>query len=449
MDIYCAFIDSSTGVIDSAYNNGVDRLIINNSSSTDIEIRDQRMPFVLADTFGNFTIFSNVGYNQIIKRYVSVGSKIKPTIVEESAITTACSFTLTDVNRYVTAFDGGEFLQVRVRDKYVKGYRSTSLSQPIPIVNDCFIDLEVIGIPGAMAYKIRNESEAEFTDWIPINLPIQPLNEAGKEIGLDEQVFRDTFKGRWIANDIFTMPWVLSKSDGVKRVCIEVLTQFGKTQQFCLDIVAEYSSISYVIEVFYAKPGTIVKIFKPVRYKGIPVVNRKTFYKEAADGQSAVTISNEDLRSLDLEESTEVEVYIQVVFEDPDRISRLDALNSIASYVDRRKDSGSMRLSLYQQGSRIQSVDLKASNASEGVYYGQFKVRKNNGVTDKDGLAFVFVDLPSECLNPFVKNFVSILRLINDKNLDLSQATVIDGNSFIEKYTQGDKRNAFGSRRLT
>ena len=137
------------------------------------------------------------------------------------------------------------------------------------------------------------------------------------------------------------------------------------------------------------------------------------------------------------------------MFEDPDRISRLDALNSIASYVDRRKDSGSMRLSLYQQGSRIQSVDLKASNASEGVYYGQFKVRKNNGVTDKDGLAFVFVDLPSECLNPFVKNFVSILRLINDKNLDLSQATVIDGNSFIEKYTQGDKRNAFGSRRLT
>lgn len=449
MDIYCAFIDSSTGVIDSAYNNGVDRLIINNSSSTDIEIRDQRMPFVLADTFGNFTIFSNVGYNQIIKRYVSVGSKIKPTIVEESAITTACSFTLTDVNRYVTAFDGGEFLQVRVRDKYVKGYRSTSLSQPIPIVNDCFIDLEVIGIPGAMAYKIRNESEAEFTDWIPINLPIQPLNEAGKVIGLDEQVFRDTFKGRWIANDIFTMPWVLSKSDGVKRVCIEVLTQFGKTQQFCLDIVAEYSSISYVIEVFYAKTEPTVKIFKPVRYKGIPVVNRKTFYKEAADGQSAVTISNEDLRSLDLEESTEVDVYIQVVFEDPDRISRLDALNSIASYVDRRKDSGSMRLSLYQQGSRIQSVDLKASNASEGVYYGQFKVRKNNGVTDKDGLAFVFVDLPSECLNPFVKNFVSILRLINDKNLDLSQATVIDGNSFIEKYTQGDKRNAFGSRRLT
>ena len=143
-----------------------------------------------------------------------------------------------------------------------------------------------------MAYKIRNESEAEFTDWIPINLPIQPLNEAGKVIGLDEQVFRDTFKGRWIANDIFTMPWVLSKSDGVKRVCIEVLTQFGKTQQFCLDIVAEYSSISYVIEVFYAKAGTPVKIFKPVRYKGIPVVNRKTFYKEATTSQSAVTISN-------------------------------------------------------------------------------------------------------------------------------------------------------------
>ena len=58
------------------------------------------------------------------------------------------------------------------------------------------------------------------------------------------------------------------------------------------------------------------------------------------------------------------------------------------------------------------------------------------------------MDLPSECLNPFVKNFISVLRLINDQNLDMSQAKVVDSNAFIEQYIQNDKRNAFGKRRI-
>jgi hypothetical protein len=241
---------------------------------------------------------------------------------------------------------------------------------------------------------------------------------------------------------------VLSKADGVKRVCIEILTQFGKTQQFCMDIIAEYASLSYIVEIFYSPIDSNSKLFKPVRYKGIPVVNRKTYYSQATDSQSAVTISKEDLRSLDLDSYTEVAVYVQVTFEDAERIARLDALNSISSYASRRKDNGSMQLSLYQQGNRVQTASLVVSDAVNGIYYGKFEINKNNGVTDKDGLAFVFVDLPSECLNPFVKNFISVLRLINDQNLDMSQAKVVDSNAFIEQYIQNDKRNAFGKRRI-
>jgi hypothetical protein len=447
-DIYCGFFDLNKDVIESSYHGGVDRLLINTSSSSDTAITDHRMPAIVADHFGNFSLFANIGYNKIIKRYFSVGQKITPTIVEESAVTKACSFTLTDISSYATAFDGGEFMQARVSERFVKSYRTIAASSPAPVVNDCFVDLEIIGIPGAMAFRIKNESESEFTDWIPIGLPIQPLDSMGKIISEDVAKFRDAFKGKWIANDIFVAPWVLSKGDGVKRVCIEVLTQFGKTQQFCLDIIAEYASISYIVEVYYAESGETDKLFKPIRYKGVPVVNRKTWYKASENNQTAVTLSLEDLRSINLDESTEVDLYVQVTFEDPQRIARLNALNQISSYSSRRKDSGMMKAYLYQQGSRVHESSLSAVANSDGVYFAIFKINKNNGVTDKDGLGFIFIDVPSECLNPFVKSFVNTLRLLSDPNLDLSYAEPINNNAFIEKYINNDKRNAFGTRRL-
>lgn len=448
VDLYCGFFDTNRDIIESAYHGGIDRLLVNNSNATDKNILDCRMPHVAADDFGNFSIFANVGYNKIIKRYLSVGSKITPNIIEESANTKACSFTLTDVTRYATAFDGGEFMQARVAERFVKSYKSIASSDSAPVVNDCFIDLEVIGIPGAMAFRIKNESESDFTDWIPIGMAIQPLDSVGKEISEDASKFREAFKGKWIANDIFIAPWVLSKGDGVKRVCLEVLTQFGKTQQFCLDIIAEYSSMSYVVEVFYVESGKTEKLFKPIKYKGIPVVNRKTWYKSAENNQTAITLSLEDLRTIDLSESTEVDLYVQVTFEDSQRISRLNALNQIASYADRRKDSGSMKAYLYQQGSRVYRSVLNPVANSDGVYYATFKIKKNNGATDKDGLGFIFIDVPSECLNPFVKKFINTLRLLSDPGLDRSYAEVIDQNAFIERYVNTDKRNAFGSRRL-
>jgi hypothetical protein len=444
VDIYFAIYNSKNNIIDSSFHSGVDRIVLNNSSTSDLQIGSRKLPVTYCDIFGNFTVMSSVNYNSIIKSYLSVGSKILPTVIEESAITKACSFTLTDINRYSTAFEGGEFMQIRVADKHVVGYKNIESGSPAPIVNDCFVDFEVVGIPGATAYRIKNESESEFTDWIPINTPIQPLDNVGKEIDVDHEVFRNTFKGRWIGNDIFALPWVLSKSDGIKRVCMEVLTAFGKTQEFCIDLIAEYSKLSYVVEIFLSDSNSSQKLFKPARHKGIPVVNRKTYYKPAENGQLPITISREDIRSLELESAVEVDVYVQVTFDDPNRISRIDSLNKINAYASRRKDSGQMQLIMYQQGNSVQTTKLILSDVKNGIYYGTFKVKKNNGVTDKDGLAFVFVDLPSECLNPFVKDFTSILRIINDPTLDKSSVRLVEDNVFIEKYNNQDKRNAFG-----
>lgn len=445
-EIYSAILDIPNNKIDSSIYQGNERLMKN--SKFDTEFLEERYPIVTSDYFGNFTISSLVDYNKIFVRHSSVGYKIEPTIIEESSLVTACSFTLTESSRYSSAFENGEFLYFRVAEKHIKGYSVSGKERPIAIVNDCFIDIEVVGAPGAIAYRVRNESDSDFTDWIPIGSNLQPLDSLGKSIGIDDEIFRETFKARWIGNEIFLAPWVLSSGNGLKRICIEILTQFGKTQQVCLDVLAEYANISYVVEVGYSLEGENNVIFNPIRYKGIPVVNRKTWYSDS-NINDKIILSEEDLRSLSLSESKEVDVFVKVTFEDVQRISKINTLNQIKRFVERRKSLGEFGIYLYQQGSAIQFSELKELDIKNGSYYGKFKIKKNNGVTHKDGLAFIFVNIPYECLNPYVKDFNSVIRNLSDPLLDISRADVVDDNKFIENYLNSDKRNAFGSKRIT
>lgn len=456
-DIYSAFIDVNSGKIDSSLYQGYDRIVKNTSSDQELNITEERHPFIVSDNLNNFTIASLLDYNKIVKRYLSVGTILKPTIIEESAFVTACSFTLTDIDRYKSAFEGGEFLTIKVSEKFIKNYSYFNDSGPIAIVSDCFIDLEIVGVPGAMAYRIKNESEIDFTDWIPIGANIQPLDSLGKSISEDFAVFRDAFKAKWIGNDIFVAPWILSRGNGVKRVCIEILTQFGKTQQICLDIIAEYANISYIIDIFqkYQIPGSGVNEYKtssPIRYNGVPVVNNKTVYKNLNSTEEIVTpivtLSKDDLRSIKVEEYIDAKVYAKVTFLDVERIKRIQALSILSSYIKRINSSVSITAKVYQQGSTVLSFPLNVLNINEGTFDFEFTINKNNGVTFKDGLAFIAIDVPTECLNPYSKNFSSILRLISDRNLDKSSATLVNNNNFIESYLNLDKRNSFGNRRI-
>jgi len=456
-DIYSAFIDVNSGKIDSSLYQGYDRIVKNTSLNQELNITEERYPFVVSDGLNNFMIASVLDYNKIVKRYLSVGTIIKPTVIEESSFITACSFTLTDIDRYKSAFEGGEFLNIRVSEKYIKNYSYFNDSIPIPIVDDCFIDLEIVGVPGAMAYRIKNESEIEFTDWIPIGTNIQPLDSLGKSISPDFALFRETFKAKWVGNDIFVAPWVLSKGNGVKRVCIEILTQFGKTQQICLDVIADYSSISYTVDIFhkYSIPGGDLSEFevsKPIRYNGVPVVNNKTIYKNPNSSEEIIypiiTLSKDDLRSIKVNDYINAKVYVKVTFLDVERIKRMQALSLLNSYIERSQNSRNLSAKVYQQGSSVLSFPLNTLNIEEGTYDFEFTVSKNNGVTFKDGLAFVAIDVPTDCLNPYSKNFSSIARLISDQNLDRSNATLVNNNNFIESYLNLDKRNSFGNRRI-
>lgn len=448
-DIYSAIIDLDKNKIESSAYQSQERMV-KNTSSNDLEFDEEKMPIIKSDYFGNFSIFSMTDHNRIKLRHMSVGYKIKPDIIKESAIVSACSFTLTENNNYKSAFDGGEFLDIRISEKYVRGRIFSGKQNPLNIVDDCFVEVEVVGVPGAMGYRVKNESEIDFTDWIPIGSDLQPISSLGENIFPDDKEFRKTFKARWVGNEIFVFPWVLSSGNGVKRICIEILTAFGKTQQICLDVVAEYSGVSYSLEVMYSEKGEgdSGPIFSPIRYKGIPVVNRKTWYSTSADGD--IVLSKNDLRSLNLndDEYLDVEIFVKINFEDPNRIARLLYLNSLKRFIERRSSDNDFSLTLYQQGSVVQSSTIQVLNEKNGEYFGKFEINKNNGVTFKDGLGFILVNIPFECFNPFVKNFSSVLRLIGDQRLDRSSVKIQDNNKFIENYASIDKRNLFGTKRI-
>ena len=444
-DIYSAIIDLSKNKIESSVYQSQERIVKNTSSNNDLSFDEEKNPIVKSDYFGNFSVFSTIGHNGIKKRHMSVGYKIKPDIIKESAIVAACSFTLTENNNYKSAFEGGEFLDIRISEKYIKGRVFSGKKDPLTVVNDCFVEIEVVGVPGAMAYRVKNESEIDFTDWIPIGSDIQPISSFGEDILPEDEEFRKTFKARWVGNEVFVFPWVLSNGNGVKRICIEILTAFGKTQQICIDVVAEYSGISYSLDIMYVEAGKTTPIFSPIRYKGIPVVNRKTWYTTSTSGD--ITLSKNDLRSLNLDESLDVDILVKINFEDPDRIKRLLILNNLKRFVERRSSGSDFSLTLYQQGSVVQESTI-ALDENNGEYFGTFKINKNNGVTFKDGLGFILVNIPFECFNPFVKNFSSVLRIMSDQRLDNSSAKIQDNNKFIENYTSIDKRNLFGTKRI-
>lgn len=446
-DIYSAIIDLSKNKIESSVYQSQERIVKNTSS--DLGIVEERSPVVKSDYFGNFSIFSTIDHNQIDLKHMSVGYKISPNIIKESAIVTACSFTLTESNSYKSAFEGGEFLDIRISEKYIRGRVFSGSINPVTVVNDCFVEIEVVGVPGAMGYRVKNESEVDFTEWIPIGSDLQPISSLGESILPDDEEFRKTFKARWIGNEIFVFPWILSNGNGVKKVCIEVLTAFGKTQQICLDVIAEYSAVSYSLEVMYSMENENVPIFSPIKYKGIPVVNRKTWYLSQTNGDNIV-LSKNDLRSLNLEndEYANVELFIKINFEDPDRIMRLLSLSRLKKLVERRSSRNEFSLTMYQQGSIVQESPIQVLNEKNGEYFGKFTINKNNGVTFKDGLGFISVNIPFECFNPFVKNFSSVARVLSDNRLDRSSVKIQDNNKFIENYINVDKRNLFGTKRV-
>tara|TARA_B100000614_G_scaffold262909_1_gene300833 strand:+ start:320295 stop:328112 length:7818 start_codon:yes stop_codon:yes gene_type:complete len=384
---------------------------------------------IFIDPFQNI----NIGFHDGTKAYSRACSVGCPLEAFNEAIR-PCQFTDgTDDDFYQVGGsperDVDQYMQVRIKDEYVAYSTYLDLQQPMPVINDCFVELDIVGVPGTYAYRLKNDEDEDFTEWLPIgaDLPAQETDGTGA------QAERDFFKARFTGRDRFIAPWVLSPNNGVKRICCEVLTFFGKTERFCVNVQALYKELEYDVDFFFD-----AELTKPVpKFGDLPVVSTK--FTETA-------ITEDNLTSITEEVTETNEIYVKISFRDVSRLELLERLGSL----ERFSSLGGITMSVYQQGLADQlnlSLTLMDSETfGAGVYGGAFRVEEDDTVVNKDGLAVIVVNVPGNC-NPFTFE-EAIARLGVDpdvQSLEQRVSILNDFTVFRDRYTQDDARGSFGN----
>lgn len=402
---------------------------------------DRRMTYYEDETNGSLTLFDsslfvdpfqniNIAFHDGSKVYhqgCSVGCAYEPFDPE---MISPCMFTDgTDDSFYFVSTgperDIEQYQKIRIRDEYVVYSTYLDIDTPISIINDCFIELDIIGVPGTYAYRLKNEDDDSFSEWMPIgpDLPVQAEDSDGAS---DE---RDFFRGYFIGKDRFIAPWIASSGNGTKRICCEVLTYFGKTERFCVDFQSIYKEIKYEIDFFFDESFES----KVPSYNNYPILSTK---------ETTTEITEEELRSIGEEVSSETSntIYVRIKFEDVQKLELLERMRSL----DRFSSFGEISFSVYQQGLNDQ-IGLSLTKQSNGVYSGSFTVEEDDSVLNVDGLGVILINIPGQC-SPisFEDQNARLLKLLSPQNLDQNISILNNLDVFIDNYSDDDIRGSFG-----
>ncbi len=257
--------------------------------------------------------------------------------------------------------------QVRVSKDFVDYFTYNSAGEITPVVSICSIQLEILGTPDVIAFRVKNEIDVNFSNWCPWS----------PEIG----------------ENYTTYKWQLSDNSGIKEVCIQAMTYFGVTTEFCVPIIADYESTSFQIRLFVDGPedtdgGYSIPLSK---FDGFFVAATTDLVIEGeVGGDEGGEGGGNGSGGGDGESSEETAVIKPVNI----KIIYIEIVPSIEI------ESSIINYDVLQQGVNdgfglpaIAAVD----NSGRKVFRGSFNVHRDDKVFNKDGLARIRVKLPGAC----------------------------------------------------
>jgi len=421
-DCFMGMYNSDTDEFICSGQGGYDRRITNFSTSG-LVLYDFS---IFVDPFQNLNFAMHDG-SKVYYQSCSLGCKFTS---QNNDLVLPCMFTdETDSTFFVM---GGsperttdQYQKIRISEKYVAFSTYLDLRKPIPVINDCFIEFDVVGVPGTYTYRLRNENDEEWSEWLPIgsNLPTQSQTDKSST----EQE-RDFFRGYFTQRDVFVAPWVASPGNGLKRVCCEVLTFFGKTSTFCVDFMAIYDNLEYKIDLFFDSDFT-----KPVpKYKNYMVVSE---YK------TETVIDDTNLTSIKEVPEKVSTIYARIEFKDKRKIALIEKLQAVSRF----NYNETITMSVYQQGINDQ-LSLPLEKTSNGVYRGSFTVEADDGVVNVDGLAIIVVDVPGQCKKVSFSELSQKAEMLEtSRTLDQQVSVFNDFTIFRDQYTTDDTKGSFGN----
>lgn len=421
-DCFMGMYNSETDEFICSGQGGYDRRVTNFSTSGLVLYNVS----IFVDPFQNLNLAMHDG-SKVYSQTCSLGCKFT---AQNTDLVLPCMFTDETDSTFFVMGDFPErtteqYQKIRVSEKYVAFSTYLDLRKPIPVVNDCFLEFNIIGVPGTYAYRLRNENDEEWSEWLPIgpNLPVQTQTD---EASTEQE--RDFFRGYFTQRDVFVAPWVVSAGNGLKRVCCEVLTFFGKTSTFCIDFMAIYDNLEYKIDLYFDSDFT-----QPVpKYKNYMVVSE---YK------TETVIDDTNLTSIKETPSQVSTIYARIEFKDKRKITLIEKLQTVSrfNYLD------PVTISVYQQGINDQ-LSLPLERISDGIYRGSFTVEADDGVVNVDGLAIIVVDIPGQCKKvSFSELSQRAETLETTRTLDQQVSVFNDFTLFRDQYTADDIKGSFGN----
>jgi len=428
--------DQNPNLFYGVWESDIDTFWTSGQGRSDIKIvSDAFRPITIADQANNF-VFSGIESNKIKRSFCP-----QPTIVEDAPLA-ACAFSddeFFDIDN--TNRQADQYLKARVYEQDVVSSFAIAHNNVVSVVNDCFVRLDVIGAPGTYAVRIRNEDQDRWGSWIDIDGELPATAEPATRSSSTDSARQDrVFSAYFIDNDRFILPWVMSPGNGVKRVCLQILTYFGITKVFCLNVFTNLTEMEYKVELAY--DSSFVNL--PPEHKGLSVIGN-------------------------LNAGQETTVFVKVTFTDTARLDKYALLQNIEGFSHLANNK--YTFNFIQQGVNDQyGIPLYADEA--GVYTGSFTIQNSDGIYNKDGLCAIVVNIPNPCtklrdivcvgsgedllntnnINALQDFYVDYSNLDNItpeqtfevlKNSQLAQITDIE--SFKQLYSIDDSRFSFGN----
>jgi len=245
-----------------------------------------------------------------------------------------------------------------------------------------------------------------------------------------------------ISNSRIIVPWNIDRINGIRRVCFQLLTLYGISSSFCIDIFMNMDIIEYIFE-FYKDSD----FNNPV-----PVYNGLQLLSQVRDEDGNIVGNNTDGTTT---------IYFKVIFSE----DVLKTKNNIYYYGNNQYSDGDFTFNLVQQG--IENIWGEALERIDNkTFKGEFKIYEHDGVFNKDGKSFIQVIFPdsigsSICISDNSDPY-NLMVNANDaakfKDLDPEEAykqyrkdqvlKALDINSFKQYYDKDDTNFRFGNPRI-
>jgi len=320
-------------------------------------------------------------------------------------------------------------IKMRVYKDDTVGSLVVNSDKVVPVVNKKSIRLDVDGIVGAYAVRIRNMEDPDWSEWINIDTEQETTLDAtgglvGGPVGF---VFPSLGANRAyrIDNNRFLVGWGINNYNGLRRICCQVLTMYGISNTFCIEVLANFEVPQHV--------------FKFYKTSARDSIDDNEFPKY--NGQYVLSLTNATV------DSTKVlggkKVYFDAVFSEPTSID-------------------GAKYNLVQQGINDARSQEFEDTSTATKLQGDFEIFNNDGIFNKDGTSFIEIIFPEavaagSCGTDTTDDYNYLNSDIQEiENIDLlpeevyekyqrdSLSKAIDVNEFKNNYDIDDINFKFG-----